>query len=254
MILACLLFFLTQNGFILLEFAYFCAMNEDIPMKVEITDDGSATIFVTTMDEHYHSVRGALTESCHIYRDCAFRHRAESQGNVRRPLRLLEVGFGTGLNATVTAMFANENCPVHYISLEKYPLSIDIVSRLGYDKIVDGALHESIQTAEWNTPVIITPHFTLEKRRSDYTTFELPQDIDIIYFDAFAPEKQPEMWSKEAFARLIAVMNPGAVLTTYCAKGEIRRMLASLGLTVERLAGPPGGKREILRATKPVTI
>lgn len=218
-------------------------------MKVEVTEDGSATILVTAMDEHYHSVRGALTESCHIYRDCAFGYRASQGGG--QPLRLLEVGFGTGLNATVTAMIADAQSAVHYISLEKYPLSLEMVEQLGYDKIVDGVLHRAIHAAEWNVSAEITLHFILEKRECDYVRDELPQGIDVVYFDAFAPEKQPEMWSEEAFARLVDVMNPGAVLTTYCAKGGVRRMLSSLGLVVERLAGPPGGKREILRATKP---
>ena len=95
----------------------------------------------------------------------------------------------------------------------------------------------------------ITPFFTLEKIEGDYLTDNLPSNIDVIYFDAFAPEKQPEMWSREAFERLYATANPNAVLTTYCSKGVIRRMLSDIGFRVERIAGPPNGKREILRAT-----
>ena len=222
-------------------------MNES-SLKIEITDDGSATILVTEMNEHYHSVKGALTESNHIYRDCAFMHRSKSCDG--KPLRLLEIGFGTGLNAVVTAMAACAERPLHYITLEKFPLDEDMVKHLHYDESVDGELYKAIHDAEWNTPVKITPHFTLEKRKCDYLQDELPCNIDIVYFDAFAPEKQPEMWSPEAFGRLAAILNKDAVLTTYCAKGEIRRLLASLGLSVERIAGPAGGKREILRATK----
>ena len=220
----------------------------DSPIKIEITEDGSATILVTAMNEHYHSVKGALTESNHIYRDCAFVHRSECADGER--LRLLEIGFGTGLNAVVTAMVANAEHPVHYITLEKFPLGEDVVKNLHYDDSVDGELFRTIHLAEWNKPVAITPYFTIEKRHGDYLQDELPKDIDVVYFDAFAPEKQPEMWSPEAFNRLAETLNVGAVLTTYCAKGEIRRLLASLGMTVERLAGPVGGKREILRATK----
>lgn len=102
----------------------------------------------------------------------------------------------------------------------------------------------------WNVPVAITPYFTLQKIETDYTTFSFQQKYDIIYFDAFAPEKQPEMWSQQLFDNLYQTLNPGGVLTTYCAKGVVRRMLQSAGFTVERLPGPPGGKREILRGNK----
>ena len=213
--------------------------------EIEITDDGSATLYVKELDEHYHSVKGALTESEHIFRDCAFLHR-----NKGERVRILEIGFGTGLNAVVTAMVADADHPVHYISLEKYPVEAQLLTTLGYAKQVDNTLLQAIHNAEWNKPVAITPYFTLEKRQADYLADPLPDSIDIVYFDAFAPEKQPEMWSEEAFTRLYNALAPQAVLTTYCAKGHIRRLLSSLGLTVERLAGPIGGKREILRASK----
>lgn len=225
-------------------------MEQKVNLEIEITDDGSATILVPEINEHYHSVRGALTESNHIYRDSAFLHRCNMGGTAR--LRLLEIGFGTGLNAVVTAMVANEQNPVHYITLEKYPLDSDLTSQLNYNKLVDKDLYRLILEAEWNNPVAITPYFTLEKRSADYLTADLPSGIDVVYFDAFAPEKQPEMWSAETFGRLVNTMNSGAVLTTYCSKGVIRRLLESLGLTVERIAGPAGGKREILRATTPL--
>ena len=220
-------------------------MNNKPHIVVEPTADGSATLYVEELDEHYHSVKGALTESEHIYRDCAFLHRSNGT-----PMRLLEIGFGTGLNAVVTAMVADADHPVHYISLEKYPVEAQLLTTLGYAKQVDNTLLQAIHNAEWNKPAAITPYFTLEKRQADYLADPLPDSIDIVYFDAFAPEKQPEMWSEEAFARLYNALAPQAVLTTYCAKGHIRRLLSSLGLTVERLAGPIGGKREILRASK----
>ena len=221
-------------------------MKDDLKhIEVEVTADGSATLFVPSLNEHYHSIKGALVESQHIFRDCAFLHRSDGT-----PLRLLEVGFGTGLNAVVTAMACNEHCPVHYISLEKYPVASDILSSLGYQTLTHPALLQAIYDAPWEVPTAITPYFTIEKRQADYLADPLPQSIDIVYFDAFAPEKQPEMWSKEAFERLFAVLNPQAVLTTYCAKGEIRRRLAAMGYSVERLPGPVNGKREILRATK----
>lgn len=219
-------------------------------LEIQSTADGSATLFVPAMDEHYHSVKGAYTESLHIYRDCAYLHAAAHCAH--RPLRLLEVGFGTGLNAAVTAMAATAECSVHYVSLEKYPVEPNLVEGLGYDTLVDAQLFAAIHAAPWEQPAGITPHFTLEKRCCDLLTASLPANIDIVYFDAFAPEKQPEMWSPEIFARIYAATRPGGVLTTYCAKGAIRRLLQSVGFNVERLAGPIGGKREILRATAPL--
>ena len=209
---------------------------------IQTTADGSHTIYLPQLDEHYHSIKGAITESCHIYRDCALRHRA--QQGFDRPLRLLEVGFGTGLNAAVSAEYSD--IPIHYISFELYPLSPDISQRLGYDR----PLIEAVNHAAWDTPVNITDTFILEKRQADFLTADLPCDIDIVYYDAFAPEKQPDLWRMETLRRTVEAMASGGVLTTYCAKGSIRRMLSALGLYVERLPGSPGGKREILRATK----
>lgn len=216
--------------------------------EIEITADGSATIYVPHIDEHYHSIKGALTESLHIFRDCAFCHHGISDTST--PLRVLEIGFGTGLNAVVTAMAANENRKAHYISLELYPVDMEMVSRLNYGELVDARLLTLLHEAQWNVEQQITPHFTLEKLQCDFTRCSLPNNIDVVYFDAFAPEKQPEMWEEQLFARIHNAMSPGGVLTTYCAKGEIRRRLQRVGFTVERLPGPPGGKREILRATK----
>ena len=214
-------------------------------IEIEITADGSATLYDKSLDEHYHSIKGALAESNHIYRDCAFLHRSNGL-----PLRLLEVGFGTGLNATVTAMAADTLHPVHYITLEKYPIDAQTATALGYDRWIDAELFNAIHAAPWDTPTAITPYFTLEKRQADYLCDPLPHNIDIVYFDAFAPEKQPDMWSELAFRRLYESLNRGGVLTTYCAKGSIRRLLTEIGFSVERISGPLGGKREILRATK----
>lgn len=219
-------------------------------LEVQHTEDGSATLFVPDMDEHYHSIKGAYTEALHIYRDCAYQHATERFPTDGYPLRVLEIGFGTGLNTAVTAMAANAQHPVHYITLEKYPIAPSLVEELGYDSLVDAQLFAAIHAAPWEEPTAITPHFTLEKRCCDLLTTPLPCDIDIVYFDAFAPEKQPEMWSTEIFTRIYQAMSSHSVLTTYCAKGSIRRMLQATGFTVERLAGPIGGKREILRAIK----
>lgn len=231
---------------------YLCTMDrikrDSKDLKIEITADGSATLYVESLDEHYHSVRGALAESNHIYRDCAFLHRTKQ--SFTPPLRLLEIGFGTGLNAVVTAMCVSDNNPVHYISIEKYPIDRSLLNSLDYSKFIDSSLFEDIHAAKWNQIVNLTDTFSLEKIQADFLETDLPQNIDVVYFDAFAPEKQPEMWSKEMLEKIYNIMNIGGILTTYCAKGEIRRMLKSIGFHVERISGPIGGKREILRATK----
>ena len=215
--------------------------------EVEITADGSATIYVPHLDEHYHSVKGALTESLHIFRNCAFLYHSPSS----QPLRVLEIGFGTGLNAVVTAMATTKDRKAHYISLELYPVEAQLIEKLNYGEMVDNDLLMALHQAQWNAPQVISPTFTLEKLQCDFTQCSLPTDIDVVYFDAFAPEKQPEMWDESLFKRIYDAMADGGILTTYCAKGEIRRRLQRVGFIVERLAGPPGGKREILRATKP---
>lgn len=213
--------------------------------EIQVTADGSPTLYLADIDEHYHSVKGAVTESRHVYVECGLRHRAQSLCQPSSvALRVLEVGYGTGLNAALSAEACH--CGVHYIALELHPLSPGALPDYGVEAMA------TLNAAPWDTPVEISPLFTLEKRNADFLADELPEGIDVVYFDAFAPEKQPEMWSEEALRRVVSVMNPGAVLTTYCAKGAIRRLLQSLGLTVERLPGPPGGKREILRATKNV--
>lgn len=217
-------------------------------IKLEKTADGSYTLFVPEMDEHYHSVKGALTESEHIFINMGLKHTTIAEPHI------LEIGFGTGLNAFLTLLEAERNQrKIHYTTLEKYPLNAEVLQQLNYPEIIApeaAELYYKMHHVVWNVPVAITPYFTLQKIETDYTTFSFQQKYDIIYFDAFAPEKQPEMWSQQLFDNLYQTLNPGGVLTTYCAKGVVRRMLQSAGFTVERLPGPPGGKREILRGNK----
>lgn len=212
---------------------------------IEQTADGSATLFIPEMDEHYHSVKGARTESQHIFIDMGLNH------SPLKNVSILEVGFGTGLNAILTLEEAvRQQRNIHYVSIERFPLSWDTVADLNYS---DNPDFEKMHTALWNEDAIINPWFTLNKVEADANEWikEIANEsIDLVYFDAFAPEKQPEMWSQDLFDRLYAAMRSGGILTTYCAKGVIRRMLQASGFMVERLPGPPGGKREILRATK----
>ncbi len=219
-------------------------------ITLEPTADGSNTLFVPELDEHYHSVKGALTESQHIFIQMGLNHsQAESP-------HVLEIGFGTGLNAFLTLLEAEkQQRKVCFTSIERYPLKEDIVRKLGYPEIIAPEKSEkfyALHTAPWNQSVEISSYFTLHKIEGDFTHFDFQSHYDVVYFDAFAPEKQPEMWSQPLFDRLYQQMNPGGILTTYCAKGVVRRMLQAAGFTVERLPGPPGGKREILRASKEI--
>ena len=217
-------------------------------MKLEQTADGSYTLYVPELDEHYHSVKGALTESQHIFIDMGLKH-----SSITAP-HILEIGLGTGLNCVLTLLEAKESQRhVHYTGIERYPLNEEIIRKLNYPSIIGKECEEdyfAIHQAPWEEDVCLSPWFTLHKMEGDFTHYSFEQKYDIIYFDAFAPEKQPEMWEQSLFDNLYQVLNEGGILTTYCAKGVVRRMLQTAGFKVERLPGPPGGKREILRATK----
>ena len=220
-------------------------------MIIEKTADGSSTIYLPGMDEHYHSVKGARTESQHIFLSMGYDHCTAASPTV------MEFGFGTGLNALLTTLRAEATSRhTTYIALDNNPLPADIADAMGYadDMGSEGrrifhALHE----AEWGRDAAISPYFTIRKFRCDFTRPAAWQDetrCDIVYFDAFAPDKQEGVWTAELFAAIHDTLSDGGMLVTYCAKGSVRRNLQSVGFTVERLPGPPGGKREILRATK----
>ena len=245
---------------------------------IEKTEDGSATLFVPELNEHYHSTKGARTESQHIFIDMGLKASAAISP------RVLEIGFGTGLNAWLTLEEAEKSGRnVHYTGLELYPLEWQTVEQLNYipndeQLTVNGELQPAIElfkqlhTSPWEEEVHLTPHFTLQKVETDVNKWSMENEelrmdntdngtahsqfstlnslFNLIYFDAFAPEKQPEMWSQELFNRLYVLLAKDGILTTYCAKGIVRRMLQTAGFIVERLPGPPGGKREILRARK----
>jgi tRNA U34 5-methylaminomethyl-2-thiouridine-forming methyltransferase MnmC len=218
--------------------------------EFEMTEDGSHTLFVPALNEHYHSTHGAVQESMHVYINAGFRQCPKNE------MHVLEIGFGTGLNAFLTLLEGEKsNKKIVYTALELYPVSLTDARKLNYASQVCPEktdvflqLHES----EWEKRININNRFSLLKLNRNVAENDLfvpDEAFDAVYFDAFAPEKQPEMWSQTIFDTIFSICNPNAILTTYCAKGAVRRMLQNAGFTVERLEGPPG-KREILRARK----
>ena len=218
-------------------------------LQIKNTGDGSATLFLPELNEQYHSMNGAITESNHVFLANGFHFHPSKQPVV------FEVGFGTGLNCLLNSLQAQQQKrPTLYITVEKYPLEQKIVNLLNYGSLVGEngiQLFKKIHDCEWNIPVDVSPWFTLLKFKIDFITedWSLPEKCDIIFFDAFGPDKQPEMWTEEIFFRLFDNSSDGGVIVTYSAKGEVRRRMVNAGFKVERLPGPPG-KKEMLRGIK----
>lgn len=215
------------------------------------TSDGSHTLLNTNLNETYHSVHGALQESKHVF----IQHGLDfvSKSLNKSAINILEVGFGTGLNALLTLQQSiTDNLIIHYTSLEAFPVEASIWTKLNYVESAESKEQfEKLHHAPWDEPEKISSNFTLRKLHTTLQQVELELNhYDLIYFDAFAPNKQPEMWELPILRKIEAAMKPGGLFVTYCAKGRLKRDLKGLGLVVESLQGPPG-KREMVRATKP---
>lgn len=219
-------------------------------MEFIITNDGSHSLLNTALNETYHSVHGALQESIHVFIKMGLTPMMESG---IKNISILEIGFGTGLNAllTIKEVLAHPNLAINYTSLEAYPLPEEIWMKLNYtDTIGLKEYFQKVHQAAWNQPEIILPGFQLHKLHQtlQQVVFE-PNTVDLIYYDAFAPSKQPELWTLDVLDKVVATLKPNGVFVTYCAKGQLKRDLKTLGLTVETLPGPPG-KKEMVRAAK----
>lgn len=214
---------------------------------LELTADGSHTLFVPHLNEHYHSVNGAIQEANHVFLDAGLHECRKNEVSV------FEVGLGTGLNALLTALYAEKYQKIiRYTSIEAFPLSLDIVEKLNYASIEDTSLYHKLHEVEWESEQDISENFILTKIEADFTSFDfskLENQIDVIYFDAFAPDIQGAMWSQSIFDAMYSICKPDGILTTYCAKGVVRRSMQAAGFAVERIPGPLG-KREMLRARK----
>lgn len=218
--------------------------------KLIKTLDGSYSLHSENMDESYHSVNGAFTESGHVFINTGFNEISKKE------ISVFEVGFGTGLNCLLTMEEAVlKNKKVTYECIEAYMLEPEIIEKLNYHKLsrtISKSQFMKLHTTRCNELTEIIPEsFHFKKYNESLIDFKFECNFDLVYFDAFAPSKQPEMWDEIIFSRIFEIMNTGGILVTYCAMGEVRRRLNRCGFETERLPGPPG-KREMLRATKNV--
>lgn len=216
-------------------------------VKLIRTSDGSHTIYIPELDEHYHSIHGAIQESEFIFLKNGFDFCKAD------PLRIFEVGFGTGLNALLTALRSVDgNREVYYTSIEKYPLDANVISQLNYPELKgkkSADIFNLIHAAPWDRMNVICRNFNLLKINGDLITSPIEGMFDLIYFDAFGPDKQPGMWSSDTFHKISLAASISCIFITYSAKGDVKRNLRNCGFNVTLLPGPPG-KRHIIRAIK----
>lgn len=219
-------------------------------IQIIITGDGSHSLLNTTLNETYHSVHGARRESVHVFLKNGLEYFREK--NSTEEVKIFEVGFGTGLNALLTASFAEDQTQkVSYTSIEAFPLGEEISTKLNYaESEQEKILFQKLHSSSWEEEISINNFFTLKKIKATLQEIQLQKNFfDVIFFDAFAPSKQPELWEISILEKVCNGLKPNGIFTTYCAKGQLKRDLKSLGLLVETLAGPPG-KKEMVRALK----
>ena len=234
--------------FIVICFQKVFKVPNDLKRKIITTADGSTTIQIADWDEQYHSKHGAIQEAYHVF----IKNGLSLFEN--RQISILEIGFGTGLNAFITFLEAKKrNLQLAYRGVEKYPVSEEEIEQLNYIselkaedfKTCFSKMHQS----PWGKDVVISKDFLLKKEQKDFLEIEEKESFDLIYFDAFGARVQPELWTEDVFSKMFAATRKEGILVTYAAKGSVRRAMQAVGYCVERLPGPPG-KREMLRATK----
>jgi tRNA U34 5-methylaminomethyl-2-thiouridine-forming methyltransferase MnmC len=215
--------------------------------EIRVTGDGSKTIFLPELNETYHSSNGAVQESRHIFIEKGL-DLVEKQGAIR----ILEVGFGTGLNALLSASWAETNNQrIHYIGIEAFPLSLELCFQLDYPRHIGQnveKIYNELIRCDWEKDNQLSTHFSIQKREVKIQDFAAVENVDLIYFDAFGPRVQAEMWDITILEKMFQSLNAGGALVTYCAQGQFKRDLKSVGFILESLPGPPG-KREMTRAT-----
>lgn len=215
------------------------------------TADGSDTLYSASLGEAYHSLNGALTESRHVFIEAGLLARG------KKTLSVFEVGFGTGLNALLTWQTAVEKgLSLTYESIEAFPLDLETCITLQFPQAAPNLPTDALARLHqlpWGQRMPLDSAFSLLKQKGDIQQHAFDTGYDLVYFDAFAPDIQPELWEESLMKRLYEAMNEGGLLVTYCAKGEVRRRLQRAGFHVERLPGPPG-KREMLRASRQIGV
>ncbi len=218
--------------------------------EIKITADGSHTLYLPNLDETYHSIHGAIQEAVHVYINAGLNYFKNKE-----KLNVLEVGFGTGLNTFLTYQESiKKNKEVNYTSIEAYPLSMDNVNKLNYLtelKVtrIEEEVFNQIHQVNWNKNEKITTSFSLQKLKMMLQDFNENEQYDVVYFDAFGPRVQPELWEVPILQNMYNALKLEGVLVTYCAKGSVKRALIEVGFTIENIPGPPG-KREMTRAIK----
>lgn len=225
--------------------------------EILTTADGSHTLFHEELNETYHSKNGALQESLHVFIQNGLINFLSQ--NAFETIHIFEVGFGTGLNAFLTLKEAtNRNIKIKYTCLEAFPLSINTINQLNYlneDTAILKSLYGKMHLCNWNEWVDINEHFSIYKMENKLeqitsnNLLQISNPLDIVYFDAFAPDKQPELWTTNIFKTIFDTMKTGSILVTYSAKGNVKRALREAGFIVKRLAGPIG-KRHMICAQK----
>ncbi|WP_299124079.1 tRNA (5-methylaminomethyl-2-thiouridine)(34)-methyltransferase MnmD [uncultured Winogradskyella sp.] len=223
--------------------------------KIITTSDGSKTIQIEDWNEQYHSVHGAIQEANHVFLKHGLLFYSE-QVLESKPISILEIGFGTGLNAFLTLIEVKKNnLNINYVGVEAYPVDFEEINQLNYVELISEAhtdIFQKLHTSPWEAQHNITTTFQLEKQKKYFKDINAENEFDIIYFDAFGARVQPDLWTEDIFKIMYKALRDNGVLVTYSAKGSVRRAMLAVGFTVERLPGPPG-KREMLRATKYLT-
>ena len=219
--------------------------------KLILTGDGSHTISMPELNVTYHSIHGAIQESKHVFIEAGLKSLTLAETAI---LNIFEVGFGTGLNALLTIIEAEKlQKEIHYDTVEPFPLgssetrSLNYCKQLGREELQP--IFEQLHSCEWEKKVNITENFGFNKSRTNLLNLETSETFELIYFDAFAPNTQPELWTNEIFEKMFAMLEPGGILVTYCSKGDVRRAMQAAGFIVEKLPGPRG-KREMTRALR----
>ncbi|GHC55362.1 tRNA (5-methylaminomethyl-2-thiouridine)(34)-methyltransferase MnmD [Ulvibacter litoralis] len=214
------------------------------------TGDGSVTIHLPEWDEQYHSKHGAIAEAIHVFIKTGLHHYISLFP--QKPISILEIGFGTGLNAFLTLQEAvSQNLQISYTGVEAYPIQASEIPQLNYAGLLAASETDflTLHTSPWEEASEVNSNFKLTKRKQFFSEIKESETYDLIYFDAFGARVQPELWTEAIFEKMYKALLPDGVLVTYAAKGSVRRAMQAVGFEVERLPGPPG-KREMLRATK----